>query len=503
MEGELSPQDRIARAEPALGVASLVGWTLAMGLAGVVVFVGWLSLPWPLIHDAPIMHYIAWRIGEGAVPYRDVFDMNLPGVYLIHLGVLRIFGAGDVGWRAFDLAWLGLTSVAIAWLAAGWGRLAAAGGALFFAAYHLGGGAWQAGQRDFLLCPFVLAAALGVVRWGERGPRSALLLAGVALGAGMMIKPHAVLLAMALTGLVLVAPRSRGSRWPSAAIFAGGLAVVPLMIVAWLAMIGALEPWREIVFGYLVPFYARLGRSASWTVYRWTLWPAIAVALTGSIGHALVARRLTFRHAVILAGVGYGLLHYVGQGKGWEYHLYPLAAFVGVLLFSEVAAVLRARPLVAGVPLVASLAILVVLLGRTGVVNAEAHWIWDKERLVRALTYDLSERLRRGDRVQVLDTTDGGVHALLRLGLVEPTRFLYDFHFFHDVGEPAIRALRAEFASGLDRRPPRFIVLFRRGWPSGREERIADFPELARRLAEGYVAIPRPDYVLYAKRDGS
>lgn len=503
MDGELSPPDRIAPAKPALGVASLIGWTLVIGLAGVVVYVGWLSLPWPLIHDAPILHYVAWRIGEGAVPYRDVFDMNFPGVYLIHLGVVRIFGTGDAGWRAFDLAWLGLTALAIGWLAAGWGRLAAVGGALFFAAYHLGGGAWQAGQRDFLLCPFLLAAVLGVVHWGERGSGSALLLAGAALGAGMTIKPHAVLLAMALTGLILVAPPSRGSRWPSAAIFAGGLAVVPLMMVAWLAVIGALEPWRQIVFGYLVPFYSRLGRSAPWTVYRWTLWPTIAVALTVSIGHALVGRRLTFRHAVILAGVGYGLLHYVGQGKGWEYHLYPLAAFAGVLLFSEVAVALCARPIVAGAPLVASLAILVVLLGRTGVAGAEAHWIWDQERVVRVLVFDLGHRLRPGDRVQVLDTTGGGVHALLRLGLVEPTRFLYDFHFFHDADEPAIRALRAEFVSALDLRPPRFIVLFRRGWPRGREERIGDFPELARRLAEGYVSIPRPDYVLYAKRDGS
>lgn len=483
--------------------ASLVAWLLVIGLAGVVLYVGWLSLSWPLIHDAAIMHYIAWRIGQGAVPYRDLFDMNFPGVYVIHLGVLRVFGAGDAGWRFFDLAWLGLTSAAAATLAAGWGRVAAVGGALFFAAYHLGGGAWQAGQRDFLLCPFLLAGALGVVRWGERGRRSALLLAGVVLGAGVMIKPHAIVLGLALTGLVLVAPRSRGARWASAAAFVGGLAVVPAAMVAWLAMIGALEPWREIVFGYLVPLYARLGRSASWTVYRWTLWPAVAVALTVSIGHALAARCLTFRHAVVLAGLGYGVLHYVGQGKGWEYHLYPLAAFVGVLLFSEVVAALRARPIVAGAPLVASLAILVVLLGRTGVVNAEAHWIWDKERAVRVLTHDLGERLRPGDSVQVLDTTEGGVHALLRLGLVQPTRFLYDFHFFHDVGEPAVRALRAEFASGLDARPPRFIVLFRRGWPSGREERIVGFPELARLLAERYVAIHRPDYVLYAKRDGS
>jgi dolichyl-phosphate-mannose-protein mannosyltransferase len=477
-------------------------WLPVIGFGGVVAYVGWLSMPWPLIHDAPIMHYIAWRISEGAVPYRDLFDMNFPGVYLLHLLALKTFGAGDAGWRVFDLLWLGLASSLIVALARPWGRLAAVGGALFFAAYHLGGGAWQAGQRDFLLCPFLLTGALDVVLWRERGRGWMLGLAGLAIGAGVTIKPHAMLFGLALIPLVLVAA-PRGRRGLASATLIGGVLVVPFAVVWWLAAIGGLEAWREIVSGYLVPFYSRLGRSASWTVYRWALWPAIAGVFALSIGHALASRRLSFRHAVVLIGLGYGLVHYVAQGKGWEYHLEPLAAFAAVLLCSEVAAVLRSRPIVIGAPLIAGLAILAVLLGRTGTLNAEANWIWDKERQVRLLTEDLGGRLRPGDLVQVLDTTDGGVHALLRLGVVEPTRFLYDFHFFHDTDQPVIRALRAELMAGLDLSPPRFVVLFRRGWPSGSERRIDDFPELARRLRGDYVTILRPAYVLYAKRDGS
>jgi len=493
----------MAPAKPALGVASLVAWAPVVGLGGTVVYLGWRSLAWPLIHDAPIMHYIAWRIGEGAVPYRDLFDMNFPGVYLLHLLVVKTLGSGDAAWRAFDLGWLGLASLAVAALAAPWGRLAAAGGAAFFAAYHLGGGAWQAGQRDFLLCPFLLAGALGVARWGERGQAGALLSAGLVLGAGVMIKPHAALFVLALIALVLLAGKKPRSRWGAAALFAAGLAAVPIALLSWLAAVGALGAWWDIVAGYLVPLYSRLGRTESWTVYRWALWPAIATALALSVGHALATRRFTFRHAVVLTGLGYGVLHYAGQGKGWEYHLYPLAAFAAVLLFSEVAAVLRARPLLLGVPLLASLAVLVVVLGRTGVVTAEAGWIGDKGRVVDTLTRDLAA-LRPGDLVQVLDTTDGGVHALLRLGLREPTRFLYDFHFFHDVDQPVIQALRAELVSGLEVRAPRYVVLFRRGWPRGREERVEGFPELARLLAGRYViAATRSDYVLYAKRDGS
>jgi hypothetical protein len=31
-----------------------------------------LPLSWLLIQDAPVMHYIAWRTGEGDVPYHSV-----------------------------------------------------------------------------------------------------------------------------------------------------------------------------------------------------------------------------------------------------------------------------------------------------------------------------------------------------------------------------------------------------------------------------------------------
>jgi hypothetical protein len=47
-------------------------------------YLGWRSLGWPLIHDAPLFHYMGWLVGQGRVPYRDIFDMNLPGIYLLH-----------------------------------------------------------------------------------------------------------------------------------------------------------------------------------------------------------------------------------------------------------------------------------------------------------------------------------------------------------------------------------------------------------------------------------
>ena len=476
-------------------------WAVAVGV------LGWRSLGWPLIHDGPIMHYIAWRISQGAAPYRDIFDMNFPGTYVLHMAVLWVLGGGDGAWRVFDLGWLVAGALAVWALARSWGVMAAACGALFFALHHLAAGPWQSGQRDFLLCPLLLLGTLAVARWLERlGGAGTLTLGGLALGAGITVKPHALLLAAALGAVVLIGTWRTGV-WTPAVAYLVGVAVPPLVVVLWVAALGAGPAWRSTVFDYLIPLYSRVGRPERWGFYRGSAWLPIAAAVVLSLGSALAHRRFSARHALVGLGLGYGVVHYVGQAKGWEYHVYPLAAFAAVLLGSEVEPLLRARQVLIAGPLVTCLLVGVAgfwLKGAEAAQAAEGGWITAKEKQVSALVADLSRRLRPGDQVQVLDTTEGGVHALLRLRIVQPTRFLYDFPFYSHVDDPVIRGLRAEFIAGLGAHPPRYIVLFRRGWPAGGYERLAAFPELRRLLLDGYRPVQERDgYRLYAKRDDS
>jgi hypothetical protein len=213
-----------------------------------------------------------------------------------------------------------------------------------------------------------------------------------------------------------------------------------------------------------------------------------------------VTRRFSARHAVVALGLGYGLVHFLGQRKGWEYHLYPLAAFAAVLVFAEVRATLAARR-PAAVPLAAALAAVIWLLGLKGAEAADAGWIAYKERRVSALAGDLARRATTDDRVHVLDTTEGGVHALLRERLRTPTRFLYDFHFFHDIDAPMIARLRSELVDALAARPPRLIVLCEHGWPAGGYERVERFPALLDLLRTRYrLDREGPGYRIYAKR---
>jgi hypothetical protein len=214
------------------------------------------------------------------------------------------------------------------------------------------------------------------------------------------------------------------------------------------------------------------------------------------------------RRWLALSGAAYGLLHFAAQGKGWEYHLYPFAVFLCALASVPLAARAKparperwdARPALSRGLGLALLVPAVVFLGAKGVDAADAPWIADKVRRVSALTRDLRPLAGAGP-VQVMDVTEGGVHALLRLHLRQPTRFLYDFHFFHDEADARIQALRDEFARDLERGRPTAIVVFRDTWRRPGYERLDGFPAVARLLARDYtLAVEGDGYRIYAKR---
>jgi Dolichyl-phosphate-mannose-protein mannosyltransferase len=488
-----------------------------LAVSGVLaLYLGWRSWGWTLVHDAPLMHYVAWLIAQGAVPYRDVFDMNMPGVYLLHLGVISTLGEGDRAWRLFDLGWLALTAAALFGFSRRmgdkWSGLAAG---LLFVLYHLSGGAWRAGQRDFLLAPFLVLAAWGAARvWETSGARAPVVWGGLAAGAGVMLKPHAVLFWISCAAVVALGSR-RSSVTRALALWCAAGLTVPVLVMGWLAWRGGAGPFVSILTGYLLPLYSRVGRVSVWWavrghVFGWEIWSCL-IAL-GVLGFA---RRLEppfgIRRWLAVLGAVYGVLHFALQGKGWEYHLYPFAVFLCALASMPLAA--RAKtaepsrwdvaPALSRAFALAGLVLAVSLLVAKGVDAADAPWIADKERRVASLVRDLQPLAGAGP-VQVMDVTGGGVHALLRLHLRQPTRFLYDFHFFHDAADARIQALREEFARDLERGRPTAIVVFQHTWRRHGYDRLDELPAVADLLARDYrLAVEADGYRIYARRGRS
>ena len=464
----------------------------------------WASRGWPLVHDAPLMHYVAWRILEGDAPYRDVFDMNFPGVYAAHLLLLRTLGPGDLAFRVFDLGLLGAAGAGL-WAAARsagpWGGLAAAA---LFALYHVAGGVWLAGQRDLVLCVLLVwsaAAAIAAARADAQVRTRWLGGAALALGAAVWVKPHAALLAALLLGWAWRGP----ARGRALAAVGAGLALPAVATLGWLGWTGGLGAFRDITLGYLIPLYSRLGRNdlAHELVARDYGGDVLAgVGIWAVLGVvALVRGRCASTLGVLAVGLAYGVVHFWAQGRGWEYHFYPLALFAVALGGAGLGAAVGDRRRVLALLLVAVLLTTAGALWRKGWRNLEPEWIATKMARVARLESALRPIVAAGGTVQVLDTSEGGIHALLRVQARQPSRFIYDFHFHHDVDHPYVRRLRDELMGALRARPPRAVVLFEQGWPTGGYERLADFPALERWLRDGYRLTEEGDgYRLYLEQ---
>ena len=478
---------------------ALLAW-LAMGLLPLLLQ----SLHWPLIHDAPIMHYVAWRILHGEVPYRDIFDMNLPGVYLIHIIVLKVFGASDAGWRLFDLLWLVLTNCLLWALCCSRGKGWAIASVLLYSAFHLSSGAPGMGQRDYFEFTFLAGGLVLAIRALESGPdRRRLFLSGLALGYAVSIKPLAILLLAAVA--ILAATRSGCTRSEQAksvgATLAGGL-VAPALFTVWLAAIGGLKPFL-VTFAGVMPLYSKM-HDRPFLQYLAEYWP-IWLPCILAIPVTMLYGRPDSRRLLLVMGVAYGALHYAAQGKGWLYQLYPLVGFGGALMAANLemlSRTTRRRTIVAATALTVFFT-LAIGCWDSRLQPANALTV-DTLDTVASLERDMRPQLAPGVTVQSFDTTAGCSHALMRMNAPMPTPYLCDYLFYGDPAEPYVRTIQDRFMADMRARPPTFLVVYRWGWPSGQYERLARFPALQQWIRDSYrLELTRQKYVIYKQKDAA
>src|SRR5689334_6327947 len=85
--------------------------SLTIALGSFTAWLVWVSLDWKIVGDAPFFHFIGAQMLLGEVPYRDLFDINFPLIFVLHTAVIAIGGTGDWAFRLFDLGSLTLVGV--------------------------------------------------------------------------------------------------------------------------------------------------------------------------------------------------------------------------------------------------------------------------------------------------------------------------------------------------------------------------------------------------------
>lgn len=483
-----------------------------------------LSLQWRMVHDTPLLHYVAFLLDQyHYIPYKDIFETSMPGTFLFHLALVNMFGYGDFAFRLVDLAWLAALLIVTWRIMSNFSPRVAWAGVVLFGLSYFQYGPSMSLQRDYVaMLPIATAVLLAISGLPVRPVVQAGMI-GLLFGLSATIKPH---LAMGLPLLLLFLWRQRPDRsWRLLFELGGGgaagLVAAPAATMFWLWSQGALPYFwemstrylplhlgltrtHETISGlqrvrYLIDAHQDLGGRALWLV------PASLGSYMSLTGSRLSKKQQQIMMLLIALTVAYSLYPVIA-GQFFLYHWMPFQYFVVIL-----SGLVFIRPPTAH-SLIQRL-FPIVILGVTLYVALDlppgftqqlrgAPPPAPKGGRVDEIALFLQSRLNEWDRVQPLDWTGGAVHAMLIAQAQNATPFIYDYHFYHHISHPFIQELRSRFLQQFQQAAPRFVIEIQtqKPWVTG-PDTSREFVELEEILETEYSSVFAGNgYVIYERR---
>lgn len=454
------------------------------------------SLDWPMLHDTPVLHYIAFLIAEhDFVPYRDIFEISLPFTYLIHLGIVKAFGYGDVPLRIIDIvSHLGLLTVTwlflrrldqrVAWIAA-----------LLFGLFYFNKGPEMSFQRDGIALLPLMASLLLAAR--ARQPKATALLIGALLALSASIKPHFAIGYPVVFFYMLCEFRDSSSAGPeslrywvikTAPWFLLGFGVCMLLPFLWLWSVGGLGYFLKFYSTYM-PLYLQLSNAHLlitgmdrwfYLVKGYILGVRLLILPIGfGLFAAFLNTGLTRKQHRLIVTLGLLTLCYsiypAISGQFWPYHWTPFRffAFLCIALLAMPSAGLPKIPLGRSFT-----SLFLVFFVTASVVPSQ--FFLDAVKGRSFINQELSNanqitaffsqaQLQPDESVQPIDWgTTGSLKGMLAARARIATPFLADAQFYHHISSPYTQKLRRQFMALLNANPPTFFIsITKRPIPTG------------------------------------
>lgn len=468
----------------------LLYWVMAGSLGICAVYAGILSLRWPLVGDATLMHYVVFLISRGWVPYKNIVDINFPGAYFFEFIPMHLLGWGAFAWRVYDI-WLCLVATycfsVITRSRSRW--LGVACGCVFLL-IHLQDGIAQGGQRDLLIAVLLLCSYAAFFA-GRAGAATAVSLfcAGLFLGSTLTIKPTLAPLCLFL--VIWAAYRPLGTEvyyrrgWSRVALLVG-IMLPCLAALSWLFSKGALGPFLETSLT-LGRMHAELGRRPLAYLVTHAMSPLFGICVLWFLVSIFDRPKIDQARSALLVGAAFTLLAYAMQGKGHPYQRYPFLALLLPLMAMDFMSALESARTVSRIAAMAALAFVCVVLGpktvwRVRSYRPETPFRNALEAKLRPFGAELS------GNVQCLDTFGGCIDTLYDMRLVQSTGYLYDCYLFAPEASAERARYRAGFLAEFERTKPKVVVLtdqFCFG-ETGGFDKLTRWPELDGELAQRY-----------------
>jgi hypothetical protein len=460
------------------------GWPIfrfaicAVLLASVTAFVV-RTYRWRLVNDAAQIDYACFLMDHGMAPYKDLVELNMPGIYMVNWGVMHTLGTGARAWRAFDFSLLALAALAMAWIARPYGWLSGFFAAALFALFHGRDGPAQAGQRDLIIAVLLLCGYAFLFHALRREKRWPMFFFGVCLVAAAAIKPPVLPFAFVLLAAFAWRLRQLGRPMGEAvALSLAGMLASTGVVVVFLASRGSLGAFAWMVEKTL-PYYSTLGRQSFADLAARLMSPTMKTLFGLALIIALLRRRWNWESLMLLGGIGFGIFSYFAQGKGFPYHRYPMLAFIFLWAGIQFVSALE-RP---GVPrklAIAGLALGTIFAPIYASIAARGKW---NEDFNRALTADLQQlgAQQLSGRVQCITTPGDCDTVLYRLRLVQSSGLFYDYLVFGPDSQPAVERARQTVWRDFEKEPPLVLIvgrgLYGERWDDG-YNKLTRWPEL-------------------------
>ncbi|MBL8097987.1 MAG: glycosyltransferase family 39 protein [Anaerolineales bacterium] len=468
------------------------------------------SLQWPLAHDEAPLFYEAFLMQNGKIPYKDFFDFQMPGSYIIYylLGTLSNFGPLRI--RILDIIILA-SIILITYLALKKiNKTSAILAGILFALSYLGGGPALSLQREYLILIFLSLAIF--ISLQDSLTNNHRFILGLLFGLASTIKPHS---AIGLIPIILfdIFPPRDSSWFKKTFYYSIGFLIPILFIIIWLASTNALTPFLAIALNY-------------WNLYSQINGELVILSSTERLSYILNLVWHFGNHGLWLIPAAFAI--YLNQNKKTYllaslalcYAIYP--AFTGqffpyhYILFLYFIIILASLAITSHKSQVASLQspvsnyqllifILVILFSikpsQTFIRQLNNQPIvTSSDRAVEIANF-LEKNLEEGDVVQPLDWTGGTLLAMLQTRTPIATEYIFDFYFYHHISNPYIQNLRNDFMNQLQESRPRFIIEITsadKPWVGGDDTTRTKFPELQNFLDENYsITIQKDDYIIY------
>jgi len=470
---------------------------LAIGTAMLATALAY-SLAWEGFWDSVYLHHFAYlTFVKGLAPYKDFFDINMFGIYVLHGLMGAIFGYNDIGLRLWDITWLLATCLLIYLIMAKIDWRAGWFAAILFGWIYINQGEMQLLQREYLMQLPILAAVLLVTSPAVIEKRRWLraLLIGILYGSAVTIKPNGfftmpVLLIFETQCFINQEEPIVCWRRIQAFIFSASFAVLGAVLpmcagLAWLWQRGSLEAFMEVIVQYW-PLYSKMTfkdgvfyaqhqpwlHESRWDLLtnfknfdnkQWLIVPAIGAsayrmfrAETSKETKKIIVLILMLFASGIMQALVIGYFH----PYSWMHALVYLVMAFGLCFLRDK---LMLRTAFNGLYVLGIVTFLWMACNRMNpnwtlqLSGKKPTTPWSAR--VSELNSFFRLNIEPGDKVQVIDALGGTQKALLESDVEIATPIVVDTFITLFIKNSFVQKLRVDFMNRLKNKPPKYIVL--------------------------------------------